>query len=193
MKKNYSILAVLLFASSGVFAQLNKGDVLIGGDISKLDLTLNSSKAFTIDIDPKAAWFIKDNFAVGPYISFDLATAKEQGTSTAYGVGGFARYYVRKRDSRMPDHLCAFFVEGNAGIEGTNAAHGGGSTNGLGLGIGPGLAYFLTPNVSLETLLKFQGIVGFGSDVSTNDIVLSMGFQIYLPHRKVKALEKEMK
>lgn len=120
-------------------------------------------------------------------MNFSLATAKGQGTATGYGVGAFGRYYVSKKEVDILRHT-RLFIEANAGIEGTNAANGGGSTNGLGLGIGPGLAYFVSPNISLEALLKFQGIVGFGTDVSTNDIVFSVGFQIYLPHKKVKAM-----
>jgi hypothetical protein len=186
-KLNLIFLSTVLLGCGSLQAQLQKGNVLVGGDITSMDLTLNSSKAFTINIDPKAAWFIKDNLAVGAYVNFGLSTAKGQGTSTTYGVGALARYYF---SSKQVDILKStrFFVEANAGIEGSNAAQGGGSTNGLGLGIGPGIAYFVSPNVSLEALLKFKGIVGFGSDVATNDIVLGVGFQIYLPNKKVKQL-----
>ena len=140
-------------------AQLQKGSVLVGGDITSFDLALNGSKSFNVNIDPKAAWFIQDNIALGAYFNFDLATAKGQGTSIGYGVGALARYYF---SSKQVDILKStrFFMEGNIGIQGTNAANGGGSTNGLGVGIGPGLAYFILPNVSLEALLKFQGKIG---------------------------------
>ncbi len=190
MKKIYALLTIVLLISFvQVNAQLEKGSMLVGGDISRFDLTLNSSKSFNVIIDPKAAWFIKDNLAVGAYLNFELATAKGAGTSTSYGVGALARYYVSKRDADIQKGL-RLFVEGTAGIEGTNAAHGGGSTNGLGLGIGPGIAYFVSPNVSLEALVKVDGIVGFGSDVSTADIVFGIGFQIYLPGKKVNQIRK---
>jgi hypothetical protein len=85
-----------------------------------------------------------------------------------------------------------FFFEANAGIEGTNPASGD-NTNGLGLGIGPGLAYFITPNVGLEGLLKYQGIVGFGSETTSSALILSLGLQIYLPTARIKARVEEMK
>lgn len=188
MKKNIVVLTcALLIGSFSLHAQLQRGNVLVGGDITNLHFTLNSSKSFAITIDPKAAWFIRDNVALGAYFNFDLATAKDQGTSTGYGIGALGRYYF---SSKQVDILKSthFFVEANAGIQGANAAHGGGSTNGLGFGIGPGLAYFVLPSVSLEALLKFQSIVGFGSNVSTNDIALGIGFQIYLPNKKVNQL-----
>ena len=77
------------------------------------------------------------------------------------------------------------FVEGNIGIEGNNVSHGP-STNGLGLGIGPGVAYFIAPNIGLETLLKYNGIVGFGNAGSTNTLNLNIGFQVYLPGKATK-------
>ena len=70
-------------------------------------------------------------------------------------------------------------MEGNAGIEGFNPAEGD-NTNGLGLGFGPGFAYFITPNVGLETLLKYNLIVGFGSSATSSILNLNVGFQIYL-------------
>jgi hypothetical protein len=77
-------------------------------------------------------------------------------------------------------HHSRFFVEGNVGIEGDNPAVGD-NTNGLGLGIGPGWTYFITPNIGLEALLKYNGIVGFGSKPTSSNLNLTIGFQIYLP------------
>ncbi|RYY23010.1 MAG: hypothetical protein EOP41_06730, partial [Sphingobacteriaceae bacterium] len=52
---------------------------------------------------------------------------------------------------------------------------------GLGFGVGPGFAYFITPSIGLETLVKYNGIVGFGSSPYANNISLNFGFQVYLP------------
>lgn len=77
-------------------------------------------------------------------------------------------------------------VEANAGFQGVNTA-GGNSTNGIGLGIGPGLAYFITNTIALESLLKYNGILGFGSSASSSRLQLNLGFQIYLSGNKVKS------
>ncbi len=76
-----------------------------------------------------------------------------------YAMG---RYYIN--DKQLNDLIghSRFFVEGNVGIEGDNPATGD-NTNGLGLGLGPGWAYFITPNIGLEALLQYCGIVGFSS------------------------------
>jgi hypothetical protein len=186
--KRCTLLPALMLAGIlSVFsakAQLQQGNVMVGGDISRFDLSLNSGNNFSMRIDPKAAWFIRDNIALGGYLNFGLVTAKGAGTSVDYGIGALARYYVNDRNVNPARHA-RFFAEANLGIEGRNPAVGD-NTNGLGLGFGPGIAYFITPTIGLETLLKYQGIIGFGSSVTSSDLVLGMGFQIYLPDRRLK-------
>lgn len=186
--KKSTLFPVLLLAGSlsvfSVKAQIQKGNVMVGGDISNFNLSLNSGNNFSMRIDPKAAWFIRDNIALGGYFNFGLATAKGAGTSVDYGFGGLARYYINDRNINPARHA-RFFGEANIGIEGRNPAVGD-NTNGLGLGFGPGIAYFVTPTIGLETLLKYEGIIGFGSSVTSSNLVLSMGFQIYLPDRRFK-------
>lgn len=194
MKKSTLLSVVLLL--SGIFIaraqnQLAKGNVLVGADLTNMNVQLNTPNTFNLTIDPKAAWFIQNDLCVGPYIDFTLQTAKGAGTSITYGVGGFARLYVHKvndKDINLSKHA-RFFVEGNAGVEGNNPAHGG-NTNGLGLGIGPGLAYFISPNIALETLFKFNGIVGFGSNTASSTLSLDLGFQIYMPGKRARAVMK---
>ncbi len=182
------LLFVVLLNVVGIFqlnAQLQKGSVLIGGDLAGFDLGLNEGATFTMSLTPKVAWFVRDNVALGGYVDLGLSTAKGAGTSANYGVGGLGRYYFPKADVNIA-RSTHFFVEANAGIQGVNTA-GGNSTNGLGLGFGPGLAYFVTNNIALETLLKYNGIIGFGSSSTSSRLQLNLGFQIYLPGSKVKS------
>lgn len=185
MKKTslLSVVAVLLCLNV-VKAQIQQGNVLVGGDIAGFNLGLNKDGYFNMNINPKAAWFVKDNMAIGGYVKFGLSTYKDAGTTTNYGVGALGRYYINDPKINVLRHA-RFFGEANVGIEGDNYSKGG-STNGLGIGVGPGLAYFVTPNISLETLLKYDGIVGFGSRTTTGSINLSLGFQIYLPTSRIK-------
>ena len=191
MKKLITILGILLVTISlKSNAQLQQGNVLVGGDIADFNLGLDKGGNFSFLINPKVAWFIRDNLAIGGYLVTGLSTAKNAGTSINYGVGALARYYLSAEQLNLIRHT-RFFFEGNVGIEGDNPAVGD-NTNGLGLGIGPGLAYFLTPNIGLETLLKYNGIIGFGSKPTSNNLNLSIGFQIYLPTSRLKAIEKDM-
>ncbi|MBS1602791.1 MAG: hypothetical protein JST42_09000 [Bacteroidetes bacterium] len=189
MKTITLLLVASFFMSFTANAQIQKGNVMVGGDISRLDLSLNSGNNFSFLIDPKAAWFIQDNLAIGAFLNFDLTTAKGAGSNISYGIGPLARYYISDPKIEVLRHS-RFFLEGNVGIQGTNP-HVGPSTNGLGIGFGPGLAYFITRNIGLEALLKYQAIVGFGSSATSSDLLLGLGFQIYLPKGRIEKASKE--
>ena len=185
--KKFTLLTVLsvFLLASGLKAQIQKGNVMVGGNFADLNLGLNGAKVFSIDITPKAAWFVQDNIALGAYVDLGIQTAKNSSTTTTYGVGALGRYYAGK-DVEVLRHG-RFFAEANVGIGGVNVSDGGGHTNGLDLGVGPGFAYFITPNIGLETLLKYKGVVGFGDAVNQSKLNLSFGLQIYLPGRGTAA------
>lgn len=185
MKRILTLLVVALSAAIVSHAQIQRGNALVGGDLANFSIGLKKGAVTDISLSPKAAWFINDNVAVGAYVNFRLQTAKDAGTIVDYGVGPLARYYINDPKVNLLQHGRWFF-EGNVGIEGENVSDGGGSTNGLGLGFGPGYAYFITPNVGLETLLKYNGIVGFGNATTTSNLNLNLGFQIYLPGRATR-------
>jgi len=42
--------------------------------------------------------------------------------------------------------------------------------------------------VGLETLLKYNGIVGFGSSATTSSLNLAFGFQIYLGSARARSV-----
>lgn len=191
MKRNVFTMAVcFLMISATANAQLQKGNVLIGGNLAGFDLGLNEGGVFNMSLTPKLAWFVKDNVALGGYVDLGLATAKGAGTNVSYGVGGLGRYYFPTSDVNVARSM-RFLVEANAGLQGVNTS-GGSSTNGIGLGFGPGLTYFVTQNVALESLLKYNGILGFGSSATSSRLQLNLGFQIYLPGSKVKSEMKKL-
>jgi hypothetical protein len=179
--KKFTFLTLLAIIAIGfsASAQIQQGNVLVGGDFADLSLGLNSPNQFSVDITPKAAWFIEDNIALGGYVNLGLKTAKNSSTTTTYGVGALGRYYTGSDVSILKHGR--LFGEATVGIGGVNVSNGGGNTNGLNLGFGPGFAYFVTPNIGLETLLKYNGLVGFGSQTYQHNLTLNFGFQIYLP------------
>jgi hypothetical protein len=170
--------------ASALEAQIQRGNVMVGGDIANLQFSLNEGGNFNMQVDPKAAWFIRDNVALGGYLNLGLSTAKRAGTSISYGVGVLGRNYISGNALEAVRHTRLFF-EANVGIEGFNPSVGS-NTNGLGLGIGPGLAYFITPNIGLEALVKYGAIVGFGSAATSSNLNLAIGFQVYLPNRTLR-------
>lgn len=182
MKK---IIMLWIFSNLIVAArsQIQSGNIMVGADIANFKVSLNEGGNSSITLDPKLAYFFSNNLALGGYLKFGLETTDGEGDNIDYGIGALGRYYLSQdinvvRNSR-------FFVEGNVGIEGSNPASGE-NTNGLGLGVGPGWTYFITQNVGLEALLKYNGIIGFGERVTTSDLLLSIGFQIYLPSAQLR-------
>lgn len=144
-----------------------------------------------MDLTPKVAWFIEDNIALGGYAQFGLEAGKHTSTSTSYGIDVLGRYYAGP-DGELVRHG-RLFAEATAGFGGVNVS-GSDNTNGLNLGAGPGFAYFITPNIGLEVLCKYNGLVGLGSTPYQKNLNLSFGFQIYLPGRSTaKKVENDFK
>lgn len=172
-------------------AQIQQGNIMVGGDITQLNFSLNTGNNFSFTIDPKAAWFIRDNLALGGFINFQLITAKGAGSTINYGIGPLARYYFSDPTIEVL-HRSKYFIEANAGIQGSNPQVGA-STNGLGIGFGPGLAYFVTPNIGLEALLKWNPIIGFGSEAASSSLTFGLGFQIYLPQSRLRQAGRDIR
>lgn len=189
------LVAALLFTGiSKSSAQLEQGNLLVGGDIASFNLGINKGAPFIMKIDPKVATFIVDNIALGGYLNLDLQSQKGSSFST-YGIGALGRYYVNSSKLPVLKHS-KFFVEGTIGFQGTHSAISGSpgsNTNGLGFGVGPGFSYFITPNVALETLVKYLGNVGFGNNPYAQKVELSIGFQIFLPNSRVRRVLNDVK
>lgn len=186
MKKLILAIAILLGVHSAS-AQIKEGNVMVGGTLANFNANFDHSTSLTLS--PKAAWFIQDGLAVGGYVNLGFTHINGEATTYNYGLGPLARYYVNTEKEIKMKNL-KFFLEANAGFEGNSTNHGGSSTNGLGFGVGPGVTYFITPNIGVEALLKYNGIAGFGSKGYTDNLTVGIGFQIYLPGSKMK---KEIK
>ena len=95
MKKFITLMVLATGVATVSHAQLQKGNVLVGGDIANFSLGLDKGSYFQVNIDPKAAWFIKDNIAVGAYVGLGVLTAKNSNTETSYGVGALSPLLCR--------------------------------------------------------------------------------------------------
>ncbi|MBZ4187874.1 outer membrane beta-barrel protein [Niabella beijingensis] len=201
MKKIMLSALVLAATALGASAQTQKGYYLIGGNIGNISADLQKSGSkFGIGITPKVAWFVQDNLAIGGQVGLGYTTQKNAGNTFTYSIGPLARYYfgdaeMEKVKINAPKPV-RFFAEANAGLAGSNYNPKEGassSTNGFNVGIGPGVAFFLNENIALEALAKYDLTLGFGSTPALNKINVGVGFQIYLPGSKLKALRNDMK
>ncbi len=187
-------LAGMLCASQ-TQAQTQKGNILVGANLANIGGTFqDGGSTFSLNLTPKAGWFIRDDIAIGPEVNLGLLTGNGS-TRFNYGIGAFGRYYIKDKRIELLNKT-RWFLEANAGFNGVNTKASNvasTNTNGLGLGFGPGLAYFVTPNIALEALLKYNLTVGFGSSVTAHNVGLNLGFQIYLPSAKARQTIKETK
>ncbi|QEC51193.1 outer membrane protein with beta-barrel domain [Anseongella ginsenosidimutans] len=181
MKKLFALTA-LLAAVTFAHAQTEEGNLLVGGNISNFRLDFqDESTTFQMTLTPKIAYFVRDNMALGGYGELGIIASEGNDAIVNYGIGALGRYYISDadvvivRDSR-------FFLEANAGFHGNNGAA---NTNGIGIGFGPGWTYFITENIGLEALLKYNLTVGLGNSTTNNNLNLGVGFQIYLPTRRL--------
>lgn len=186
MKKLFffaGIIAATLF-SGNANAQIQKGNLMVGADLANFKFT----NGFQMALNPKIGYFVKDNWAVGANVGLDVVSPQGTGsTQTSYTVGAFTRYYFNDKEIDTLLKHGRFFAEGTVGFGGDNSSSGN-STNGVDLGVGAGYAYFITPNIGLEGLLKFQGLAGGGNTNFNGNLYLGVGFQIYLPSAKAKQI-----
>jgi len=188
-----TIALVALFISTAAVAQTQRGNLMVGSDISNLGFTFQkSSTRFNFNLNPKLAYFVNDDLAIGGYVNFGLSTSNGAGSDVSYGVGALARYYIHDKNTRKLEfsRRARFFLEANAGFGGQNPASGA-STNGVQLGVGPGLSYFITPNVALDALVKYDLIVGGGNSTTSQTLGLNLGFQIFLPTSRARQIMRE--
>jgi hypothetical protein len=176
-------------------AQIQQGNWMVGSSLLSSKFGLNTDAGYSIAIQPKGAYFIKDNVAVGGYATLGTEkVTKDSGTKFTYAVGGLGRYYLSPGEKGVDNLLNhgRWFLEGNVGIGG-QSTKGGTSTTGLDFGVGPGYSYFITPNIGLEGLVKYAGVTGFGNEGLTSNITFNVGFSIYLPTSKAKQVANDIK
>ncbi|UQB67440.1 hypothetical protein [Epilithonimonas zeae] len=187
------VLAAGLFSTAN--AQIQEGNWLVGSSILTSNFGLNTGGGYQIGLEPKAAYFIKDNVALGGMVNLNfLKTGKGEATQFKYGVGALGRYYISPGEVGVDNLLNhgRWFFEGNAGIGGTSIENGN-STTGFVYGVGPGYSYFITPNIGVEGLVKYNGEAGFGNTPYSSNITFNVGFSIYLPTSHAKRIANDVK
>ena len=195
--KKALLVSMTIFTITTAYSQTEKGKKFIGGQISfngndnsYLD-TINKREdhQFEIQIMPNYGYFIKDNLAVGANLNFGTSNSSSSdgninyppGTtskshSIIYGIGGFARYYKKITDNFL------FFLNGGISysyetgrLEQTSYTHPAPpvleiQTNNISFGAYPGLVYFITPKLGIETGL---GNLNYNISSSKNKTILN--------------------
>jgi hypothetical protein len=190
MKKR-SILAIIAFVCSIPIAnaQLEKGTVMWGGNLIGGYIQTDKAGELNVLLSPRVARFIRNGLAVGGYANLGLARSYQVAIEWIYQAGVLGRYYAAGKNAGGLSGSGCLFVEGNAGYGGTTIADV--SSSGINLGIGPGFAYFIRENASIEGIIKYDAFLRSGNEDAINEIRFGLGFQLYLTPRNEKRLKKD--
>lgn len=175
MKKTKLLfIALFLLSTQLVMAQPEKGKVLVGGSAGFYLNTVEDDNEFTLNLSPNMAVFINDNVAVGGGIGLTFQSVGDF-KATGISVLPMARYYFPSSNEKL-----AFFVDGKAGLTFLSVSIDGDSDSdsAFAFSVGPGIAFILNENISIDTGLSFNRILG---EIDTLNTTLNIGFQVWLP------------
>jgi hypothetical protein len=187
-KKNINLMKKVLFslallvAGSAAFAQVNKGQWLVGGNVGfnteKRADANNDFRETSFNVSPNAGYFFADRIAGG--LRINLESSKVKGAEdgfTIFTAAPFVRYYFLPAIQKVNVLADASYGFGSL----SNGKRG--SVNEFNIAAGP--AVFLTPNTALEFTLAYNSKGGEYFEVANdvkrlNAIRFNVGFQIHL-------------
>ncbi len=179
MKNLILITAFAGLTCNAAKAQTEKRSLMLGAGLASIGSYVNpySSGSSYFNIYPTVGYFVKDNLALGATLSVGFAVNHGGGTSVQFGLSPYIRPYFSKTESRAK-----MFGEAALGFYGYTVSGSNFSVDDYvaTATVGAGFSYFLTRNVSLESILRVSGTtlvddVEFHYQPSVN-----FGFQIYL-------------
>lgn len=186
-----------LLASDTAQAQLQKGNLLLGGNVGNINFgSINSnSEHFSMSFAPKAGYFIIDNLAIGLanpwYASWGSNANYRSGALSVFG-----RYYFNDAKTIVLNKA-RFFVGLETGFGSSRTKEKFSqypaiikSNYGM-FDVEAGFAYFLTSSVALEAALKLDNT--FYSTASNSALGIRLGFQIHLPTARIKEAYHDVK
>jgi outer membrane protein W len=184
IKKTFFVVALFFVSASAVFAQTEKGDWLVGGNLS-----LNTANQNTvITVAPSAGYFFLNNFAAGALVNLNYRKTGVN-KSTDFAIGPVARYYFGKMENPFRPFVIGDITFGSTKLKNGGATSTVNSSNYL---LGAGGAYFINGNVALETIAgyahtKLKDIDGSGG------FALNIGFQVYINRHQAATVREKLK
>lgn len=201
MKKTILIAALAICSITSFAQQTDRSKVLAGGifnmNLSNTKSTTNFSTGGStsslkvtksdLTLTPNIGIFLFKNFAMGLKLRTELTQIKDsfKTKSATFNVGPFVRYYFNMKKF-------APLVELSYGMGNVKTASTGVTTNnfkGSVIGIGGGLAFFLTERIGLEGIVNYERIStkteinagGISTKISAgNAFRFNIGLQAYL-------------
>jgi hypothetical protein len=180
--KKVLFAAFLLVSSNAIFAQVDQGQWLVGGNAQFNFGKIGDTKYTTISVAPDAGYFVINQLAVGlrPELSYSKSKYKvgnvsNESSTTDFTVAPFVRYYFMPSGEKVNIFGDASYGFGSSKEKGEESV----SSNYYQIAAGP--AIFLTPNTALELAVYYRSYGGDAfPDDRFNNFGLNVGFQIHL-------------
>ena len=175
--KNLKLLVLLVFilGFNSVNAQLQKGNLLIGGQAGFNVQFNEGDDSFSLSMNPNILALVSDNFALGGSLGFTYSSFIGF-SNTAVGFLPQGRLYLPQNDKM------AIFLDAQIGLQFLNINFNGDSESEtvFTYAFGPGIAYFISDDVSIDTGLSYNYS---GGDFDRSSLNLTVGIQVFLTRK----------
>ena len=146
-----------------------KGDLFLTGSFGISSEKTGDDKSNSFTVAPSLGYFVSENIAIGGRILYTSDKSESGNVDTqdltTLGIAGFARYYW------TPANKFSIFGEAEVSYASAENNLSNVKGNGFGLGIAPGVSYFLSSNFAIEATWGLVGYSTFeidGAQDSTN-------------------------
>ena len=133
----------------------SKGDVFVTGAFTLGSEKTGDVKSSSFEIAPQVGYFLTENIAIGGKLGYVSAKAENAGGDTqddaGLTVGAFGRYYF------TPANQFSLFAQLGFDYTSMEDKLADAKEKELGLGLGAGLNYFVSPNFSIEAGVAVLG------------------------------------
>lgn len=180
---------IILFSTFSGFAQINKGQFLVGGSGSFYNKKISGIETTNFTLSPNVGYFFLDKLAVGLNANLGYTQSKysiNQKTDTkAYGVSPFVRYYVLPASNKVNFFAQASYGWGK-GITSYTTNDYKFKLNTTSFAFAGGPVFFITPNVAVELSIGYgQNDSKYKNGNNENKLKdknfqAGVGFQIHL-------------
>ncbi len=161
--KKLILAAVAVFTLGFVNAQdggFAKGDIFASGSFGYSSQSNGDAKSTAFQITPRIGFFVSDNIVVGARIGYNAQKQEIPFTDevkiNTFNGGAFGRYYFTPSSK--------FSIFGELGVDylsiKTEIASIDTTVDGVGIGGGPGVSYFISDHFALEA---FWGALSYSS------------------------------
>ncbi len=178
--KHFFMAAVLALAGSGAFAQIQQGTVVLSGSVSmnrtgfttEANQSEQINKTTSLGFNPAMGYLIKDNLAAGAALLLTYNSYAQQSSRTrVYSVGlspYLRKYWPVAEQLYLTGTASVFGSVGYSKLTSENLNDTGnlGNSYSFGANLAPGLTFFVTERLSLNSSLS---LLSFSSTASKTD------------------------